>query len=304
VTTILVTGKTGQVGWELQRTLAPLGRVIAPSTKQMDLSNPDTVRDVIRQASPNIIVNAAGFTAVDQAESQPAFTMQVNGFAPGVIAETAEEVGALLVHYSTVFVFDGNKNCPYVESDPPRPLNTYGKTKLAGEAAIIACGKRYVILRASWTYSDRRTNFPLTILRLARERKQLSVVDDQIAAPTWARAYAEATAQLLVRSDKVADYAGIYHLSADGQTTRYQWTRRIIEIAQERCSNKHNWAKLCPTTTAEYPLPAARPLYNVMDNSKINEVFGIRMHHWEEQLNSFFSDLPTAMPATIRGGGR
>jgi len=293
VTTILLTGRTGQVGWELRRILAPLGRVIALGREQLDLTNPGAIRNAIRSASPNIVVNAAGFTAVDLAESQPALAMQLNGIAPGIMAEAAKQVGALLIHYSTSFVFDGTKSEPYVETDPPAPVNTYGKTKLAGEQAITACGGRYIILRAGWTYSRRRANFLLAILRILQEKQELHVVDDQVGAPTWARAYAEATAELVRKGSDAGNHSGIYHLSAAGQATRYQWARTIIDIAQERCGDKYGrWTKLHPITTAEYPLPATRPLYTVMDNSRINRVFGIHIPRWDEQLKSFFSRLP------------
>lgn len=287
--TILLTGKTGQVGWELQHTLAPLGRLIALDRTQLDLTNSDAIRKAVHDASPNFVINAAGFTAVDLAESKPELAMQLNGIAPGIMAEAAKLVGAVLIHYSTSFVFDGAKCKPYLETDEPSPLNTYGKTKLAGEQAIAACGGKYIILRAGWTYSHRRDNFLLKILRLARERQELSIVDDQLGAPTWARAYAEATAQLVRNGDDAGNHCGIYHLSAAGQATRYEWGRKIIELAQKRCGNGvGRWARVRPITTTEYPLPAARPLYTTMDNSKITQVFGIRTPHWTEQLNSFF----------------
>jgi dTDP-4-dehydrorhamnose reductase len=240
---------------------------------------------------PDVIVNAAGYTAVDKAESEPDLAMQINAVAPGVMAETAKGVGALLVHYSTVFVFDGTKNEPYVESDTPRPLNMYGKSKLAGERAIIESAGRYIILRATWTYSDRRANFPLAILHLARKKRELKVVDDQVGTPTWAKAYARATAQLLQRTDECRDSTGVYHLSAAGETTRYQWAKVIIEVAQQRFRDSVS-PKLLPTTTADYALPAVRPLYTVMDTSKVERVFGVRMSAWEEQFRTFLASLP------------
>jgi dTDP-4-dehydrorhamnose reductase len=292
VTTILLTGKTGQIGWELRRVLAPLGRVIALDREQLDLTNARAIQSAILNVSPNFVVNAAGFTAVDVAESQPELAMQLNGVAPGIMAAAATQVGALLIHYSTSFVFDGTKNQPYVETDSPAPVNTYGKTKLAGERAITACGGKHIILRAGWTYSRRRTNFLLTILNMLRN-KELRVVNDQVGAPTWARAYAKVTAELVRKGSDAGNHSGIYHLSAAGYATRYQWAKKIIEIANARCGNKHGRrTRLHPITTADYPLSATRPLYTVMDNSRINRVFGICIPHWEEQLKSFFSDLP------------
>ena len=301
---ILLIGKTGQLGWDLHRTLASLGQVIAPGREQMDLTVPDSIRAAIRTAAPDVIVNAAGFTVVDQAETDPGLVMQVNGTAPGILAEEAKRIDALLVHYSTTFVFDGTKTEPYVESDLPNPVNTYGKTKLAGEQAITSIGGRYIILRASWSYSHQRVNFALTILRLARERAELAVVDDQVGTPTWSKAYAETTAELLGKGNQVGSNSGIYHLSAAGQTTRYQWARKIIETAQKLSGEKAGWASVRPITTAELPLDhshisAQRPLYTVMNNSKIKNILGIQMRHWEDELDAFLSDLP----ATALGAG-
>ena len=190
MTKILVTGKTGQVGWELQRTLATLGQVIAPDRRGMDLGDPDSIRAAIRACSPQIIVNAAAYTAVDQAESEPDLALAINGAAPGIMAEEAKRLGALLVHYSTDYVFDGAKSGPYTEDDQPNPLSAYGSSKLAGERAIAASGARYLIFRTSWVYGARGKNFLRTILRLAQERDELRIVDDQVGAPTWCRAIA------------------------------------------------------------------------------------------------------------------
>ena len=292
MTTILLIGKTGQLGWELQSALTPLGRVVGLDRLGMDLTDSSAIRRAIRESKPDVIVNAAGHTAVDKAESEPDLAMRVNATAPGVMAEAAKGLGALLVHYSTVFVFDGSKTTPYVESDSPLPLNVYGKSKLAGERAIIECGGKHIILRATWTYSDRRTNFPLAILRLARERKELKIVDDQIGAPTWARAYAQTTFQLLKKTLNSADYSGIYHLSASGEGTRLEWARMILEFARTR-SGTNQWAKLCPTTTPDYPLSAKRPLNTIMDTSKAERIFGVRMASWDEEFRSFLATLPT-----------
>ena len=258
----------------------------------MDLCNPSAIRETIRAIKPHTIVNAAGYTNVDKAESEPESAMSVNASAPGVMAEMARELGALLVHYSTVFVFDGMKSSPYIENDTPRPINVYGKSKHAGEQAIIESGARYIILRANWTYSERRTNFALTILRLARRNKELRIVDDQIGTPTSARAYAEATARLLGTAEKLSDCTGIYHLSAVGAVNRYQWATMILDTARKRCGDGAKWAQLRAIESRDYEQPAKRPLYNVMDNSKVARTLGIRMAPWEELFKTFLDNLP------------
>lgn len=287
---ILLIGKTGQVGHYLLHSLAPLGDVIAPDRAQLELSRDESVRTGIRKARPDVIVNAAGSTLVDQAEREPELTMQVDGIAPGIIAEEAARCGALLVHYSTTFVFDGIKREPYVEEDAANPINAYGRSKLAGEDAIAAAGGDYVILRASWTYSDRRSNFPLALLRLARERNELAVVDDQVGSPTWARAYGDTTAELLRAPERLRAHGGVYHLSSAGQTTRYQWAGKIIELAQEYTGKTDGWATLRPIASGEYPHVAARPLYTLVDNGKFHSAFGIRMSRWEDQLDTFMRE--------------
>ena len=282
--TILLTGKTGQVGGELQRTLAPLGRIIALNRSQMDLSDPDSIRRVIREVKPEIIVNAAGYTAVDKAESESDLAMRVNAVAPGVMAEEARCMNALLVHYSTDYVFDGTKITPYVEEDEPNPLNVYGKSKLEGERAITAAGCEHLILRASWIYSSRGTNFVLTMLRLAQERKELAVVDDQIGSPSWARTLANSTAELLGKIDSPAKETGTYHFSASGYASRYEFATKIIETARQISENKSGWAQVVPTATAKYPLPARRPLNAATSKEKIMRRFGIEIPDWGSQL--------------------
>ncbi len=300
MTTILLMGKTGQVGWELLRALAPLGRVIAPDHTQMDLTNPDSIRLAIRDAAPDIVVNAAGYTAVDKAESEPDLAMQVNAFAPGVIGEEVRRLNALLIHYSTDYVFDGTKPEPYVETDEPNPVNVYGKTKLAGERAIAASGCAHLILRTSWIYSSRRSNFVLTILRLARERKELAVVSDQIGSPTWAHALARTSTELLGKIDGNREKTGIYHLSAGGYASRYDFAQKIIEIARQLYDKNTGWATVRPTTNAEYPpLPAKRPLNAATSKEKIRRVFGIEMPSWTEQLNSYLDELASDRPNPV-----
>jgi dTDP-4-dehydrorhamnose reductase len=295
---ILLIGKTGQVGWELQKTLAPLGTVIALDRSRMELADLDSIRRQIRDEKPEIIVNAAGYTMVDKAEVEPELAMLINATAPGVMAEEAKRIGALLTHYSTDYVFDGMQGTPYIETDEPNPLNVYGKSKLQGERAIAASGCAHLILRASWIYSDRGTNFVLTMLRLARERRELSVVDDQIGSPTWAHSLAQITAELLGRIAHAENETGIYHLSATGCTSRYQFAKKIVEIAQEISGDSNGWAEVHSTTTANYPLPAARPLSAATSKRKLKEVFGISMPHWEAQLRECL--VPLIKDASIR----
>lgn len=290
MTTILLTGKTGQLGRELQLSLAPLGHVIAMDRTQMDLNSPDSIRRTIRDVAPDIIVNAAGYTAVDQAESEPELAMRINAAAPGVMAEEARRLGSLLLHYSTDYVFDGRRTEPYTEADEPNPLNTYGRSKLEGERAITASGCAHLILRASWIYSCRGTNFVLTMLRLARARNELAVVDDQIGSPTWARALAQSTAELLGKVGGADVPTGIYHLSAAGVASRYDTAIKIIEIARQLSGESTGWAAVRPIKSAAYPLPAARPLNAATSKKKVEQVFGIVMADWKNQLRSCLAD--------------
>jgi dTDP-4-dehydrorhamnose reductase len=291
VSGILLAGPTGQVGQELVRVLAPLGPVTALTRREMDLRSPDSIRNAVRGAAPEIIVNAAGYTTVDKAEMEPDLAMQVNGVAPGVMAEEARRADALLVHYSTDYVFDGTHAQPYVEDDAPNPLNVYGRTKLAGERAVAAVGGAHLILRTSWIYGMRTPNFVLTMLKLARERPELAVVTNQIGSPTWARALAEATADILRHAGRARGAAGIYHLSASGHTSRFNFARRILEIAREIPGGAAGAPILRPITATEFPLPAVRPLNVATSKDKVARVFGIRMAPWETLLRAFLVDL-------------
>ncbi|KST67362.1 dTDP-4-dehydrorhamnose reductase [Mastigocoleus testarum] len=288
---ILLTGVTGQVGWELQRTLITLGEVITSgrdtkgASLQMDLTQPDSIRYLIREVKPDLIVNPAAYTAVDKAESEPELAMMVNGTAPGVIAEEAKQIGAAVVHYSTDYVFDGESQKPYTELDTTNPQNIYGKTKLAGEQAIQAVEVPHLILRTSWVYSLRGKNFLLTMLRLGRERKELRVVDDQIGAPTWSGAIAKATTEILAgANENVSDYlthkAGIYHLSASGKTSWYGFAKAIFE----NDINEQKLESLVPISSEEYPTPAKRPAYSLLDCGKLSNSFGVVLSDWEESL--------------------
>ncbi len=288
--TILLAGKTGQVGHELITALARLGRVVVVGREQLDLTQPDSIIRCIRDTAPDIIVNAAGYTSVDGAETAPELAMQVNARAPGIMAEESKRCGALLVHYSTDYVFDGTHHQPYLESDAPNPINVYGKSKLEGERLIAESGCAHLILRASWIYSGRGTNFVLAMLKHARERKELFVVDDQIGSPSWARTLALTTAELLGKITPETTATGVYHLSAPDFVSRHDFALKIIAIAQSISGESSGWAAIRRTTTANYPLPAARPLRATISKEKIRRVFGIEMPGWETQLQDFLQE--------------
>jgi len=283
MTKILLTGTTGQVGWELRRALMPLGEIIAPDRHALDLANPDSIRAMIRNVQPDVIVNPAAYTAVDKAESEPELAIAINSIAPEIMAEEALRLRAVMIHYSTDYVFDGQKTTPYTEQDPTNPLGVYGKTKLAGEQAIQAVGGAHLILRTSWVYSRMGKNFLLTMLRLARERQELKVVSDQIGAPTWSRSIAEITAAIMFADlDRWQDFNGIYHLSASGKTNWYEFAKEILANDPDR--SKQIIEQLIPITTAEYPTPAQRPAYSLLDCSKLIDRFQLHIPDWLEVL--------------------
>ncbi len=294
---ILLTGKNGQIGWELQRTLATLGEVVAVDRNDMDLTNPDALRKVIRETKPAMIVNAAAYTAVDEAESKPDLAMAVNGTAPGILAEEAKGLGATVVHYSTDYVFDGEKETPYTEEDVPNPLSVYGRSKFAGEQAIQADDTPHLIFRTSWVYGVRRKNFLLTVLRLAREKEDLRIVDDQIGAPTWCRAIAEVTAQILAQlgqTEGFRDRGGTYHLTAAGQTSWHGFAEAIVQAAGEHLSSERSAllaTEILPICTSEFPLPAKRLAYSLLSNVKIESTFGVAMSNWSEMLRLCVEDM-------------
>lgn len=292
MTRILLTGKTGQVGYELERSLQGLGEIIALDRSQMDLANLAQVRDVIRAIKPDLIINPAAYTAVDKAESEPELAMRINGEAPGVMAEEAKKLGAAMIHYSTDYVFDGTKTTPYVETDPTCPINVYGATKLAGEQAIQAAGIPHLILRTSWVYGMRGKNFLLTMLRLAQERDELRIVADQYGAPTWCRTIADATAHIVAQArnaQHVQDWwqqrSGIYHLTAQGQTTWYGFTQAIL--AHAAIAKK---PILTPIATQDYPLPAKRPTHSAMSCEKLINEF-CQLPDWENALASCLQEI-------------
>lgn len=276
---ILLTGKTGQLGYELERTLQGLGEIVALHRQQMDLANLDQIRDVIRTVKPQILINPAAYTAVDLAESNSDIAMRINAEAPEVMANEARKLGAAMIHYSTDYVFDGEKSGSYTEADIPNPQSVYGRSKLAGEQAIQAAGIPHLILRTSWIYGLRGKNFLLTVKRLAEERDELRIVADQFGAPTWCRTIAEATSYCVGRlqSDVASSeinraaweaHSGLYHLSAQGQTSWYGFTQAIV--AHPTISKK---PKVTPIATQEYPLPAKRPQNSVLSSEKFIQTF-------------------------------
>jgi dTDP-4-dehydrorhamnose reductase len=282
---ILITGKTGQVGYELERSLQGLGDIIAVDRSQMDLADLDQVRDVIRRVKPTLIVNPAAYTAVDKAESEPELAMRINGEAPGVMAEEAKKLGAAMIHYSTDYVFDGTKDGAYVETDPTCPVNVYGSSKLAGEQAIAASGVAHLILRTSWVYSTHGKNFLLTMRRLAQEREELGIVSDQYGAPTWSRTIADTTAHIVAQSLAAADQAawwnarsGLYHLTAQGKTTWFGFTEEIM--AHPSIAKK---PRLKPILAQDYPVPAKRPANSVLSSQRLIDTF-CGLPQWQAAL--------------------
>jgi dTDP-4-dehydrorhamnose reductase len=281
---ILLIGKIGQVGWELRRTLAPMARVTCVDFPEIDLTRGDAIRQWVRETRPRVVINAAAYTAVDKAESEPDRAMKINGVAPGILAEEAKALGALLVHYSTDYVFDGAKTSPYVETDPPNPLGVYGRSKLAGDEAVRAVGGAHLIFRLCWVYGARGQNFMLTIMRLARDREKLRVVADQVGCPTWSRLIAETTALALKQSVAAHDFGaltGTYHLASSGVTSWQGFAQAIIDLMPaegKKCSVVE------AISTPEYPTPARRPAYSVLACDKLERALGLRLPHWEESL--------------------
>jgi dTDP-4-dehydrorhamnose reductase len=287
---ILLIGVNGQVGYELQRSLACLGSVISTDRKQLDLTDNDAIRAKIIEISPDLIVNAAAYTAVDNAEVEQELAMQINAKAVHVMAEEAKRLNILLVHYSTDYVFDGQGQQSWRENDALAPINHYGESKLLGEKEIQQTGCHHLILRTSWVYGARGSNFLLTMMRLAREKPALSVVADQIGAPTWSRHIADVTAQIIAQykgsQSEVGDYwhsrSGVYHLAASGQGSWYDFAEAIF---QHMASQGEDIAVLSKTTTAEYPTPAQRPLFSCLNTNKLAETFGLRLPDWRDSLN-------------------
>ena len=284
--TLLLIGADGQVGWELQRTLAPLGRVVRATLdgrweQAVNLADAESLARLVRATQPDAVINAAAYTAVDKAESEPDLAQRVNGDAPGLLGRLLAERRVPVIHYSTDFVFSGEAEHPYREDDEPRPINVYGATKLDGENRLLDSGAPALILRTSWVYGRYGQNFLLTMQRLLRERDELKVVDDQIGAPTWARLLAEVSAQLLYRILRgdidPRTQGGLFHVTGGGQTSWWGFARAIQEASGLDC-------RLLPIPSRDYPSPAKRPAYSVLDNGRLREVFGLALPGWEESL--------------------
>mgnify|MGYP001285239784 FL=1 len=294
MTRILLTGRRGQVGFELQRALAPLGRVTALDRHECDLSDPEAIRAMVRDVQPDIIVNPAAYTAVDKAESESELAASVNAIAPAVLGEEARKLGALVIHYSTDYVFDGLQHAPYKESDTPNPQSVYGRTKLAGELALAASGADHLILRTSWVVGAHGGNFAKTILRLAAERESLNVVADQHGAPTSAALLADVTAQLLGRYLQAGSDLplGLYHLAAGGETHWQAYASHVVQRALDAgLGLKLRPEAIFPIATAEYPTAAKRPPNSRLDTHKLRETFGLHLPDWQIGLDHILEQI-------------
>jgi dTDP-4-dehydrorhamnose reductase len=285
---ILITGKNGQVGTELSRRYQSHGDVVLTGRDECDLSSEPGIRDAVRRVAPTVIINAGAYTAVDLAEKERTLCFAVNAAAPRVLAEEAARLDALLIHYSTDYVFDGTKSGPYAETDPIQPLSVYGESKAAGEAAIAETGCKSLILRTSWVYGAHGKNFLRTMLRLGAERPELRVVDDQIGAPTSAAAIAEATAHLV---DSGPNTPGIYHMTAAGSTSWYGFACAILGAAMGP-----RGPRMQPIPASDYPTPARRPANSVLANDKFARTFGFRLPSWQQQLEQVLAGMGVAIP--------
>lgn len=293
-TTILLIGADGQVGWELRRTLSTLGQVTtagrAAADHSLDLTDSKGLDRLVHELRPELIVNAAAYTAVDRAESEPELAWQINADAVGQLGRLGAALDCPVLHYSTDYVFSGVTDRPWKVDDEPAPVSVYGRSKLGGEQALAASGADYLVLRTAWVYGARGGNFLLTMQRLSRERQSLNVVDDQIGAPTWSRQIAEATSQILARCKtpagrfEIGKRRGLYHLTAAGQASWYEFACAILESMATQC-------RLGAISTEEYPTPAARPAWSVLDNSFVAERFGVSLPHWREGLTLCLEEL-------------
>ena len=299
---ILITGECGQVGEALIRTLAPYGEIVAPTLEAFDLTDTEAIRRLMREVRPRWVVNAAAHTAVDKAESEPDLAFAINATAPRILAEEAKSIGAVVVHYSTDYIFDGSKPTPYVESDPANPLNVYGRSKLAGEMALSASGAAYFTFRTSWVFGATGNNFVRSMLRLAREREHLRIVADQHGGPTWSFELARLTADVIGQMERLAEQkacslseavlplSGVYHATGSGETTWYGFAAQAIaELQKHEPGTK--LASVEPIPTSEYPTPAKRPLNSMLDCSKLARGFGWRMPDWRDSLSLVVAEL-------------
>ena len=300
---VLLFGKNGQVGWELQRALAPLGELVAldfdsPGPLSADFSRPDAIAATVRTVQPAVIVNAAAHTGVDSCESELERAHTLNADAPGVLAHEARTLGAWLVHYSTDYVFDGGGSSPRAEDAPTAPLSVYGRTKLDGEEAIRASGCKHVILRTSWVYGARGANFAKTMLRLAQERERLAVIDDQVGAPTGADLIADVTAHVLRTAQQRPEVAGTYHAVAAGETSGHGYARHVIEFARALGRPiKVAPDAIAPIPTSAYPTPAVRPKNSRLDTTRLRTTFGLTLPAWQTGVERMLTEVLTSGPA-------
>lgn len=297
---ILLIGREGQVAWELRRTLACLGEVVSVDSKsapcRVDLSDPALMEIAVHKIRPQLVINAAAYTAVDKAEQESDLADKVNGVAPGILAQCAHSVGAGIIHYSTDYVFDGAANQPYSEEAETNPQSVYGETKLKGDHSVLSSGAQHLILRTSWVYGGRGKNFLLTMLRLMEARDQLTIVDDQCGAPTWCRLIAECTAQLVVKCSMKGKFApghrsGIYNLTCGGQTSWFEFASQIGDFARKKGLLKENCATLVPIATKDYPTPAFRPAYSVLSSKKLHQEFDLALPCWTDALEFCLDDF-------------
>ena len=284
---ILLLGKVGQLGWELQRSLAPLGLLSVLDYPEIDLLHLESLAPEIEAFQPQVIINATAYTAVDRAESEADIAHAINAAAPGWLAHKAAELGAAFIHYSTDYVFDGELGRPYVEADPPNPLGVYGQSKLEGERLVQAAGGAYLILRTSWVYSLRRASFVTKVLEWAHQNSTLRLVTDQVSNPTWSRMLAEVTAQLLAASHPdltgwVHARRGLYHLAGDGYASRKEWAEAVLALDPH--PHEQTVTEILPALTSEFPAPAQRPLFSALDCARFSQTFGLQLPDWRQAL--------------------
>jgi dTDP-4-dehydrorhamnose reductase len=284
---IVLFGKNGQLGWELERSLPLWGDVVSLDREDLDLCNLGAVQQTLRELTPELIVNASAYTDVDRAEKESDLAIRVNALAPGIMAEMSRKLGAVFIHYSTDYVFDGSQNIPNTESDPTNPVNVYGKSKLMGEENIKQAGDAYLILRTSWVYSLRGNSFVNKVLGWSRKNRVLKIVADQVGNPTWARILAEVTSLLLVQNktdihEKIRERCGIYHLAGSGYTSRYEWAKQIL--ANDPRRSEQTVQTIEPAGSEEFPTPAIRPLFSALDCTRFEKTFGLRLPPWDSTL--------------------
>ena len=294
---VLLLGKNGQLGWELQRSLAPLGELVALDRQGApglcgDLGEPDGLAATVRALRPDVILNAAAYTAVDRAESEPDLARRINAHAPAVLAREAAACGALLLHYSTDYVFHGHGQRPWAEDDPTGPLNVYGQTKLAGEQAIVQAGCRHLILRTSWVYAARGGNFARTMLRLARQQPRLTVIDDQWGAPTGAELIADVSAHAIAQLRARPDKAGIYHLAAAGETNWFSYAKHVLAQAQSaQAAIEYAVKDILPISSSAYPVAATRPHNSRLDTRKLRTAFDLHLPPWQAGVDRMLAEI-------------